>query len=65
MAHRIAGVQRRRDECRGNSLVLQRASAAQVGEVAMQQGMRRLRVDGLDKVKQGGQISCGVGTGAS
>jgi type IV pilus assembly protein PilB len=39
------------DEIR--SLVLQRASAAEVSEVAVQQGMRRLRDDGLDKVKQG------------
>jgi type IV pilus assembly protein PilB len=39
------------DEIR--SLVLQRASAAEVAEVAVQQGMRRLRGDGLDKVKQG------------
>jgi type IV pilus assembly protein PilB len=39
------------DEIR--SLVLQRASAAEVGEMALQQGMRRLRDDGLDKVKKG------------
>jgi type IV pilus assembly protein PilB len=39
------------DEIR--SLVLQRASSAEVGEVAVGQGMRRLRDDGLDKVKQG------------
>ena len=39
------------DEIR--SLVLQRASAAEVAEVAVAQGMRRLRDDGLDKVKQG------------
>jgi type IV pilus assembly protein PilB len=39
------------DEIR--SLVLQRASASEVAEVAVAQGMRRLREDGLDKVKQG------------
>jgi type IV pilus assembly protein PilB len=39
------------DEIR--SLVLQRASAAAVAELAVEQGMRRLRDDGLDKVKQG------------
>jgi type IV pilus assembly protein PilB len=39
------------DEIR--SLVIQRASAAAVGEVAIEQGMRRLRDDGLDKVKHG------------
>jgi type IV pilus assembly protein PilB len=39
------------DEIR--SLVLQRASAAAVAEVAVEQGMRRLRDDGLAKVAQG------------
>jgi type IV pilus assembly protein PilB len=39
------------DEIR--SLIIQRASAAAVGKVAMEQGMRHLRDDGLDKVKQG------------
>jgi type IV pilus assembly protein PilB len=39
------------DEIR--SLVLRRASAAEVGEIAVEQGMRRLRDDGLNKVKQG------------
>jgi type IV pilus assembly protein PilB len=39
------------DEIR--SLVIQRASAAAVAEVAVAQGMRRLRADGLDKIKQG------------
>jgi type IV pilus assembly protein PilB len=39
------------DEIR--SLVLERASAADVAELAVAQGMRRLRDDGLDKVKQG------------
>jgi type IV pilus assembly protein PilB len=39
------------DEIR--SLVLQRASSAEVAEVAVGQGMRRLRDDGLDKVTQG------------
>jgi type IV pilus assembly protein PilB len=39
------------DEIR--SLVLARASANDVAEVAVAQGMRRLRADGLDKVKQG------------
>ncbi len=35
------------------ALVLERRSAEQLGEVAVQQGMRRLREDGLDKVRQG------------
>jgi type IV pilus assembly protein PilB len=39
------------DEIR--SLVLQRASAAEVAEVAVAQGMRRLRDDGLEKARQG------------
>ncbi|HKN94471.1 MAG TPA: GspE/PulE family protein, partial [Thermoleophilaceae bacterium] len=39
------------DEIR--SLVLQRASANEVAEMAASQGMRRLRDDGLEKVKQG------------
>ncbi|HEX6460086.1 MAG TPA: ATPase, T2SS/T4P/T4SS family [Thermoleophilaceae bacterium] len=39
------------DEIR--SLVLQRASASEVAEAAEAQGMRRLRDDGLAKVKQG------------
>jgi type IV pilus assembly protein PilB len=34
-------------------LTLQRASADQLGAVAVQEGMRRLREDGLDKVKAG------------
>ena len=34
-------------------LTLQRASADQIGAVAMRQGMRRLREDGLEKVKAG------------
>jgi type IV pilus assembly protein PilB len=39
------------DEIR--SLVLQRASAAEVRDMAVHQGMRKLRDDGLDKVKRG------------
>jgi len=39
------------DEIR--SLVLTRASAAEVAGVAVEQGMRRLREDGLEKVRQG------------
>jgi type IV pilus assembly protein PilB len=39
------------DEIR--SLVLARASAAEVAGVAVEQGMRRLRDDGLEKVRQG------------
>jgi type IV pilus assembly protein PilB len=35
------------------SLTLQRASADQVAQVAVREGMRRLREDGLDKVKSG------------
>jgi type IV pilus assembly protein PilB len=35
------------------SLALERRAAEQLGEVALQQGMRRLREDGLDKVRQG------------
>ncbi len=35
------------------SLTLTRASSEQIGAVAMQEGMRRLREDGLDKVKAG------------
>src|SRR5581483_9101118 len=35
------------------SLTLQRASADQIAAVAMREGMRRLREDGLDKVKSG------------
>ncbi len=38
-------------EIRG--LALERRAAEQLGEVALQQGMRRLRDDGLDKVRQG------------
>jgi type IV pilus assembly protein PilB len=34
-------------------LALQRAPADEIGEVAVQQGMRRLRDDGLEKVKAG------------
>jgi type IV pilus assembly protein PilB len=34
-------------------LAIQRASADQIGRVAVAQGMRRLREDGLDKVRQG------------
>jgi type IV pilus assembly protein PilB len=34
-------------------LTLQRASADQIAAVAVREGMRRLREDGLDKVKSG------------
>jgi type IV pilus assembly protein PilB len=34
-------------------LVLERAPADQIARVAVDQGMRRLRTDGLEKVKQG------------
>jgi type IV pilus assembly protein PilB len=39
------------DEIR--ALVLERAPADQIAEVAIKQGMRRLREDGLEKVKAG------------
>jgi type IV pilus assembly protein PilB len=39
------------DEIR--SLTLQRAAAEQIGTVAIQEGMRKLREDGLEKVKAG------------
>ena len=39
------------DEIR--TLVVERAAADKIGEVAERQGMRRLREDGLDKVRQG------------
>jgi type IV pilus assembly protein PilB len=39
------------DEIR--SLIIRSSSAAAVAEVAIEQGMRRLRDDGLDKIKQG------------
>ena len=35
------------------SLALERRSADELREMAMNQGMRRLRDDGLDKVRQG------------
>jgi type IV pilus assembly protein PilB len=35
------------------SLSLQRGSASQIAAVAVRDGMRRLREDGLDKVKSG------------
>jgi type IV pilus assembly protein PilB len=35
------------------ALTLQRASADQIAAVAVREGMRRLREDGLDKVKSG------------
>jgi type IV pilus assembly protein PilB len=35
------------------SLTLERASADQITAVAVREGMRRLREDGLDKVKSG------------
>jgi type IV pilus assembly protein PilB len=39
------------DETR--SLTLDRAAAEQIATVALEQGMRRLREDGLEKVKAG------------
>jgi type IV pilus assembly protein PilB len=39
------------DEVR--SLTLERAAAEQIAAVALPQGMRRLREDGLEKVKAG------------
>ena len=39
------------DEIR--SLVVQRASSDEIGEVAVAQGMRRLRDDGLEKIRAG------------
>src|SRR5262249_15625438 len=39
------------DEIR--SLALERSSAAAIGAAAVREGMRRLREDGLDKVKSG------------
>jgi type IV pilus assembly protein PilB len=44
-------VMRVSDEIR--ALVLERAPADQIAEVAIEQGMRRLREDGLEKVKAG------------
>jgi type IV pilus assembly protein PilB len=35
------------------SLTLERAASEQIATVAVQQGMRRLREDGLEKVKAG------------
>jgi type IV pilus assembly protein PilB len=39
------------DEIRG--LTLQRAAAEQIAMVAIREGMRRMREDGLEKVKSG------------
>ncbi len=51
------------------SLTLQRASADQLGAAAVRGGMRRLREDGLDKVKHGltsvAEIARVTGTGAA
>jgi type IV pilus assembly protein PilB len=44
-------VMRMSDEIR--SLTLERAAAEQIASVALEQGMRRLREDGLEKVKSG------------
>jgi type IV pilus assembly protein PilB len=48
-------------------LVIERAPAERIAEVAMRDGMRRLRDDGLDKVKQGrisiAEVARVVGTG--
>jgi type IV pilus assembly protein PilB len=50
------------------SLTLQRASSDQLGAAAVREGMRRLREDGLDKVKHGltsvAEIARVTGTGA-
>ena len=35
------------------ALTIERASADEIGRVAIEQGMRPLREDGFDKVKQG------------
>jgi type IV pilus assembly protein PilB len=49
-------------------LAIARASADQIAEVAMRNGMRRLREDGLEKVKQGrtsiAEVSRVTGSGA-
>jgi type IV pilus assembly protein PilB len=51
------------------ALTLQRASSDQVGAVAVREGMRRLREDGLDKVKHGltsvSEIARVTGTGSA
>ena len=53
------------DEVR--QLVVERAGADQIAEVAVRQGMRRLRDDGLQKVHEGrtsiAEIARVVGTG--
>ncbi len=50
-------------------LVIERAPADRIAEVAMRDGMRRLRDDGLEKVKQGrtsiAEVARVVGTGSS
>src|SRR3954467_4594594 len=55
------------DEIR--DLVVQRAGADAIAEVAVRQGMRRLREDGLQKVQQGrtsiAEIARVVGTGTA
>ncbi len=55
------------DEIR--SLAIERASADRIAEVAMRDGMRRLREDGLEKVKQGrtsiAEVARVTGTGAA
>ena len=54
------------DEIRGSSI--QRASADEIAEVAVRDGMRRLREDGLEKVRQGrtsiAEVARVVGTGS-
>src|SRR5436190_4775308 len=51
------------------TLVVERAPAAKIAEVAVAQGMRRLRDDGLEKVQQGrisiAEVARIVGTGSS
>jgi len=50
-------------------LVIERAPADRIAEVAMRDGMRRLRDDGLDKVKQGrisiAEVARVIGSGSS
>jgi type IV pilus assembly protein PilB len=55
------------DEIRG--LIVERVSAERIAEVAVKAGMRRLRDDGLEKVKQGrtsiAEVARVIGTGSS
>ena len=49
-------------------LIVQRAPAEEIADVAMRDGMRRLRDDGLDKVRQGrtsiAEVARVVGSGS-